>query len=458
MQWQAGPLIHAEATEEDEREFVDTEERVQEVLAEVASGQIGIGVEVVTGGREEVTVGREEVTVGREEVTGGREVRIEERQEDRDERSVVTAMLQETCGCRKGVHSRPCSLQFTAEQVSTVRGSCSELGQAELDMVVMGQLMAGMNDNPTTNPVSRNRTRERRRAHYSLLHRGQPVCEKMFRFLHNIGDTRYKNLKKSLRSHGLATRSHGNIKRSPAHALSLSATEFVIRFVMNYAEQHALLLPGRVPGYSRSDIRLLPSSVSKRGIWKVYQTVAVEGSIRAVAYSTFTLLWRSLLPSIILMKPMTDLCWQCQQASAAIQRSANLSEEEKSEAVQVAQEHLRIVQLERSVYTASCEECSRSVRAHFTTGSSFLPPGPACRMEPNSNAIKAHYSFDYAQQVCSIQNTIIILTTPSLIGPLSIRPTTARSNLFSNSKEVFRVWSSLRGDTPTNQLPHGRVR
>ena len=115
--------------------------------------------------------------MGREEVTAGREVRIEERQEDRDERSVVTAMLQETCGCRKGVHSRPCSIHFTAERVSTVRGSCSELGRAELDMVVMGQLMAGMND---TNPVSRNRTRERQRAHYSLLHRGQPVCEKMF--------------------------------------------------------------------------------------------------------------------------------------------------------------------------------------------------------------------------------------------------------------------------------------
>ena len=109
----------------------------------------------MTGGREEVTVGREEGTKGREEVTGGRE----ECQEDRDKRS-VTAMLQETCGCRKGVHSRPCSLQFSADQVSTVRGSCSELGRAELDMVVMGQLMAGMNDNPTTNPVSRNRMRE----------------------------------------------------------------------------------------------------------------------------------------------------------------------------------------------------------------------------------------------------------------------------------------------------------
>ena len=97
---------------------------------------------------------------------------------------------------------------------------------------------------------------------------------------------------------------------------------------------------GRVPGYSQTDIKLLPSSVSKRGIWKVYQAAATCDSIRAVAYPTFTCLWRSLLPSIILMWAMTDLCWQCQKGSMVIQRSVNLSKEEKSDAVRSAQEHL----------------------------------------------------------------------------------------------------------------------
>ena len=66
-----------------------------------------------------------------------------------------------------------------------------------------------------------------------------------------------------------------------------------------------------------------------------------------VGYSTFTNLWRSLLPSVILMKPMTDLCWQCHTASTAMLRSANLSEEEKLEAVRSAQEYLCIVQMEQ---------------------------------------------------------------------------------------------------------------
>ena len=59
---------------------------------------------------------------------------------------------------------------------------------------------------------------------------------------------------------------HGNTRKVPHNALSISSTQF-FKFVFNYAEQHALLLPGRVPRYSCSGLHLLPSSVSKRGIW-----------------------------------------------------------------------------------------------------------------------------------------------------------------------------------------------
>ena len=50
--------------------------------------------------------------------------------------------------------------------------------------------------------------------------------------------------------------------------------------------------------------------------------------IRAVAYSTFCQLWRLLLPSVTVMKPMSDPCWQCQQNSSAILRVANAPEAE----------------------------------------------------------------------------------------------------------------------------------
>ena len=303
-----------------------------------------------------------------------------------------------------------------------------------------------MNDDTTTNSVSRHRAKVRQRVAITFHHQGKQICERMFRFLHTLGETRYKNLKKSLQSQGLSTRSHGNLKRSPAHALSLSSTEFVVRFLLNYAEQNALLLPGRVPGYSRSDIKLLPSSVSKRGIWMVYQEAARSDSMRVVGYSTFTGLWRSLLPPVIIMKPMTDLCWQCQKGSTAIQRSANLSEEEKSAAVLSAQEHLRIVKMERSFYTATCEECSRLVKAHFQNPTSFLLPVtflPTLTRSKYTTALTMHnrlvllikkqmLSLFLLQNECKLY---LIYTA----GSLSLQPPAARSNLLPHSEEVLSV-------------------
>ena len=91
-----------------------------------------------------------------------------------------------------------------------------------------------------------------------------------------------------------------------------------------------MVLPGRVPGYKRSDIQLLPSSTTKHKVWELYQQAAATGSTRPVCYSIFTSLWRQLLPQVVVMKPMSDLCWLCQQNSIAITRSANRPEEEKT--------------------------------------------------------------------------------------------------------------------------------
>ena len=100
---------------------------------------------------------------------------------------------------------------------------------------------------------------------------------------------------------------------------------------MQYVESNAILLPGRIPGYKRDDIKLLPSSCTKRAVWVLYQESAASLSLRAVAYTTFCKVWRNFLADVVVCKPMTDLCETCQRNSAAIVRSSNVSEEEKSE-------------------------------------------------------------------------------------------------------------------------------
>jgi hypothetical protein len=232
------------------------------------------------------------------------DIRVELRPCDTIEEGLLATFVSVGCGC-----SKKCSSQFSLSYIRDMRAQCYNLSHNELDLVLLGQLVTSTNTSEKVVIESGYLERERSTELITMQAR---LCGKTFRFL--------QDLAKSLRENGLTPRTHGNAHKRPKHSLSFESTEFVVQFLLNYAEQNALL-PGRVPGYSRSDIKLLPSSVSKRGIWKTYHSAAdEETSIHAVAYTTFCRLWRSLLPSVVIMKPMTDLCWMCHQNSTAILR------------------------------------------------------------------------------------------------------------------------------------------
>ena len=162
-------------------------------------------------------------------------------------------------------------------------------------------------------------------------HQGLRVCKKTFLFLHSIGASRFKALKAQYVSEGLVPRVHGHTGRTAPNALVLEDVRGIISFVLQYVESNGILLPGRIPGYKRDDIQLLPSSTTKRAVWLLYEDSAVTNNVRPVAYSTFCRVWKRFLAHVVVCKPMTDLCSTCQKNSAAIIRSVNLTEEEKSQ-------------------------------------------------------------------------------------------------------------------------------
>ena len=260
----------------------------------------------------------------------------------------------------------------------------------------MGQLVATSSDGLTTSS-NKKVPHERKRVHTTFHHQGKVICQEMFLFLHGVSSKRLKNIRKALTEDGIAPRMHGNTKRLPKNTLSMPSQEYVVRFLLNYTEKHGLLLPGRVPGYHRDDIKLLPSSVSKKKIHDLYYESAkqVEG-IHAVSLSKFRQLWRDLLPSI---KPMTDLCTTCHAHSNLVLRSSNHPSVRKSKVLEEYQEHLQAVGVERSFYKTTCDQCKREVRDHFTQDDKFQPPAPASQIPSNSKDISVHYSFDYAQQI-----------------------------------------------------------
>ena len=91
------------------------------------------------------------------------------------------------------------------------------------------------------------------------------------------------------------------------------------------------MLPGRIPGYKQTDIQLLPSNTTKMIVRCAYVQAAEDLPVRVAGYKSFRNIWNQFVPLIIVTKPASDLCWVCQQNSTLIMRSANKSEEEKSE-------------------------------------------------------------------------------------------------------------------------------
>ena len=75
---------------------------------------------------------------------------------------------------------------------------------------------------------------------------------------------RLENIKRHYLEHGMDIRVHKNTRRLPPRTMSFVEITSLVKFIENHAEQHAILLPGRIPGYKRDDIKLLPSSTSKK--------------------------------------------------------------------------------------------------------------------------------------------------------------------------------------------------
>lgn len=145
---------------------------------------------------------------------------------------------------------------------------------------------------------------------------------------------------------------------------------------------------------------LLPCSIRKKAIWKSYKDEIERVNQRAMAYTSFCRFWSKLMPYLVITKPMTDLCWQCQQHSTALTRSTNTPDAEKSAVLRACTEHLEAAHRERSYYKTTCDQCKESIYNHFTDDKGQITlPQPSMCATLNSFDITAHYSFDYAQQV-----------------------------------------------------------
>ena len=209
----------------------------------------------------------------------------------------------------------------------------TDLTREERDCVLKGQVMAMTDLSPGTSNC-KHRQHERQREHTTYYHQGLRVCCTTFAFLYNTCTSIkvLKAIRRSWRDEGLLPRVHGSTKCLPKHTLMLNDVQQVVSFLKNYAEDHGILLPGRIPWYKCTDLQLLPCSTMKCTLHRAYsQAMERKPGVHCVCYTTFCTIWKKLLPHILPARPMTDLCTVCHRNTLLITRSSNLSEVSKSQ-------------------------------------------------------------------------------------------------------------------------------
>lgn len=293
--------------------------------------------------------------------------------------------LHDGCSCALGPKGSSCSRQFSEEEVIDNLNHCLELEHDELDLVILGQIQA------FTKCESGKRNRIARTSFY---YHSRPICKDMFLSFYGLSYSRFRRLKEHYECHGVSTRTHGNKSRLPANTSPQSAVQAVHAFLANYVEENAISLPGRIPGFKNEDIKLLSSSETKIGVWRVYSETCEVSCMETVSYRTFLQLWDQFYPNVVVANPRTDLCLTCQQNTNQLQRACNLSDKEKSEILKAHQDHLNHAQTEREFYKDGCRKSEKVIEtmgndALFNCGS----------RSPCSLTGTVHYSFDYAQQV-----------------------------------------------------------
>lgn len=171
--------------------------------------------------------------------------------------------VQQTCGCHlaKGA---PCSSLFSVEHYIQLRAQSSFLTRDELDLTLLGSIMSTVVHGEYVRDGRHKPNKRRKKTTMLYMHHAHEICKKTFTFLYGIGKDRLRNVKDSYLTNGLETRVHGNIKRRPHNHLAHAVITNFTKFLENYTEENAILLPGRIPGYKRDDIKLLPSSRSKK--------------------------------------------------------------------------------------------------------------------------------------------------------------------------------------------------
>ena len=312
----------------------------------------------------------------------GQPIDLDKSVEDQKEVEAIDKLYSSPC-CSLGPKKSACWSQFNRKAVVRAHRKTLELGKDELDLVILANIQAGRasSDLFSTDEDSPG-TSKRVAIQYNFG--GRRICKTMFSFVcGGIGHSRLENLIKHYSTDGIATRVHKLSRKRPHNLTSFEVTTNVKEYIEKFADNHALPLPGRLPAFKDYRVMLLPSDMTKMFVFSQYVKTCQQEQFSDGIMSrwTFQRIWNETCPYIAVMKPATDLCFDCQQNPSLLMRAANMSEAIKSQRLEDAQRHLSLARKQRHHYNEQCKFAKQLLDT-----SELSPP-------------YMHYSFDFAQQI-----------------------------------------------------------
>ncbi|CAC5369395.1 unnamed protein product [Mytilus coruscus] len=200
-------------------------------------------------------------------------------------------------------------------------------------MIIKAELFAHRSSGSVTE-AKKHKIKERERPYQDFYFKGKRVCRQTFCFIHGVEKKKLLSIAKSLDVDGLSPRTHASTGKLPKHALTFQDSERMKTFLIKYATDNALPLPG--------SIEIL--------YFEIFSPFSFIIEI-------FQRQWHDLCPDIVVTKPCTDLCQKCQEYAGKISNSGNLSEEEKQLLLNQYNIHVQLAKEQRDYY---CEQVKLS--------------------------------------------------------------------------------------------------
>ncbi|XP_046553881.1 uncharacterized protein LOC124263346 [Haliotis rubra] len=214
----------------------------------------------------------------------------------------------------------------------------------------------------------------RKETRTTYMFRGVTVCREFFMFVFGSGIKRLKNVKEHMLVSGINAKKHGRAdKTNQSTCLTLEQRKKAVQFIENYGEQNALVMPGRISGRKNTDLKLLPSHMTKKLVYGKYEDACHDTDEEPVSVHTWYATWMLFCSHIVIQRPRTDLCAVCQQNSMTMSKLKTFCDNKKRELAKRVVEHIDQVTSERGFYISIIDECRQDVELLTPRTDPFAP-------------------------------------------------------------------------------------